>query len=179
MRSIPIRTAGKSIEALGYGTVGKLYNCLYVPQLQKNLISVSHVCKDLNCFFYQDEEKCICIDKTSRKILHECPLRDGLYYFQNLERLGIYLLSTAPEVTVSGERSEQIQAYIAGTTGSNGNPGGRSTGIAYVRCTSRGLMPYSRTERLILTGIWSGYSFDMVLLRNFFLCQVGCMCANE
>ena len=29
-----------------------------------------------------------------------------------------------------------------------------------------GHMPYSRIERLILKGIWSGYSFDIALLRK-------------
>jgi hypothetical protein len=40
----PIRTEGKSIMSLGRGTVEKLHGCLYVPDLQKNLITVSHVC---------------------------------------------------------------------------------------------------------------------------------------
>ena len=35
-----------------------------------------------------------------------------------------------------------------------------------MRCTSQRLMPYRRIERLILKGIWSGYSFDMVLWRK-------------
>ena len=40
-----IRTAGNSIKSHGKGTVGYLQNCLYVPELQRNLISVSHVCR--------------------------------------------------------------------------------------------------------------------------------------
>jgi hypothetical protein len=49
-----IRTAGNPIVAEGYGTVGKLQNCLLTTALQKNLISVSHVCRDLNAFFVTD-----------------------------------------------------------------------------------------------------------------------------
>ena len=58
----------------------------------------------------------MCVDKVRRKILHQCPLRDGLYYIHDLEWLGSNLLSMAPEVTVSREHSKQIQAYIAGIT---------------------------------------------------------------
>ena len=45
---LTIRTAGTPIVAEGYGTVGKLQICLLVKGLQKNLISVSHVCEDMN-----------------------------------------------------------------------------------------------------------------------------------
>jgi hypothetical protein len=49
-----IRTDGNPFVAEGYGTVGKLQNCLLVTALQKNLNSVSHVCRDLNAFFVTD-----------------------------------------------------------------------------------------------------------------------------
>ena len=44
---ITIRTADNPIVAEEYGAVGKLQNCLLVTALQKNLISVSHACRDL------------------------------------------------------------------------------------------------------------------------------------
>ena len=71
----------------------------------------------LSCYISRKhEEKRINADKTSGKILHQCPLRDGMYYIHDLAWLGINLLSTAPEMTESREHSEQIQAYIAGIT---------------------------------------------------------------
>ena len=49
-----IRTAGTPIMAEGYGTVGKLQNCLLIEGLQKSLISVSHVRKDMKAYFVTD-----------------------------------------------------------------------------------------------------------------------------
>jgi hypothetical protein len=69
--------AGNPIVAEGYGTLGKLQNCLLATALQKNLISVSHVCRDLNAFFVTDTERCECFEKDTKKILHECNMGDG------------------------------------------------------------------------------------------------------
>jgi hypothetical protein len=55
--------------ALGRGTEGKLHGCLFVPDLQKNLISVSHVCKDLNGYFIMDDTKCQFIDKRTQRVI--------------------------------------------------------------------------------------------------------------
>jgi hypothetical protein len=66
-----IRTAGTPIMTEGYGTVGKSQNCLLVKDLQKNLISVSHVCKDMNEYFVTDNVRCVCLEKGSNTILHE------------------------------------------------------------------------------------------------------------
>ena len=56
---ITIRTAENYIVAEGYGTVSKLQNCLLVTALQKTLISVSHVCRNLNAFFVTDNSWCV------------------------------------------------------------------------------------------------------------------------
>ena len=66
-----IHTAGTPIMAEGYGTVVKSQNCLLVKDLQKNLISVSHVCKDMNAYFVTDNDRCVCLEKGSNTILHE------------------------------------------------------------------------------------------------------------
>ena len=42
---IPIRTAGNTIYAAGIGTVGVLQNVIHVPNLQKQLLSISQICK--------------------------------------------------------------------------------------------------------------------------------------
>jgi len=98
---ITIRTAGNPIVAEGYGTVGRLQNCLLVTALQKNLISVSHVCRDLNAFFVTDTTRCVCFEKGTNKILHECNMADGLYSTYDLEWLGINILDAAPDLTVT------------------------------------------------------------------------------
>ena len=76
--SMKIRTAGTPIMAQGYGSVGKLQNCLLVKDLQKNLISVSHVCKDMKEYFVTDNVRYICLEKGTNKVLHECNMADGL-----------------------------------------------------------------------------------------------------
>ena len=101
--------------AEGYGTVGRLQNCLLVTELQKNLISVSHVCRDLKAFFVTDTTRCACFEKGTNKILHECNMADGLHSTYDLEWLGINILDAAPDLTVTKERSNMNHAYIAGT----------------------------------------------------------------
>jgi hypothetical protein len=112
---ITIRTAGNPIVAECYGTVGKQQNCLLVTALQKNLISVSHVCRDLNVFFVTDNERCACFKKDTNKILHECNMADELYSTYDLEWLGINILDAALDLTVTQEQSKLIHVYLAGT----------------------------------------------------------------
>ena len=65
--------------AEGYGTVSKLQNCLLVKDLQKNLISVSHVCRDMKAYFVTDNVRCICLEKGTNKVLHEWQRHDARY----------------------------------------------------------------------------------------------------
>ena len=44
----PIITAGGKIYAIGMGTVGKLRNCLHVPNMNIQLISAGQVCEDID-----------------------------------------------------------------------------------------------------------------------------------
>ena len=76
---------------------------------------MSHVCRDLNAFFVTDTTRCVCFEKGTNKILHECNMADGLYSTYDLEWLGINILGAAPDLTVTQERSNMIHAYIAGT----------------------------------------------------------------
>jgi hypothetical protein len=110
----PIRTAGKTIMSLGRGTVGKLHGCLYVPALQKNLISVSHVCKDLGGYFIMDDAKCQFIDKRSQKVVFSCSITSDLYSTMDLTWLGIYSATLAPPSVITRERGEAIANYIDG-----------------------------------------------------------------
>ena len=100
--------------SLGRGTVGKLHGYLYVPALQKNLISVSHVCKDLGGYFIMDETKCQFIDKRSQKVIFSCPITFDLYSTMDLTWLGIYSATLAPQSIITRERGEAIANYIDG-----------------------------------------------------------------
>jgi hypothetical protein len=113
--SITICTTRNPIVSEGYGTVGKLQICLLVTALQKNLISVSHVCRDLNAFFVTDTERCACFEKSTNKILHECIMANRMYSTYDLEWLGINILDAASDLAVTQRRSKMIHAYLAGT----------------------------------------------------------------
>ena len=102
---ITIRTAGNPIVAEVHGTVGKLQNCLLVTAMQKSLISVFHVCLNLNAFFVTDTTRCACFEKGNNKILREC----------NMAEYSTYDLDAAPDLTVTQKRSQIIHAYLAGT----------------------------------------------------------------
>ena len=100
--------------SMGRGTVGKLHGCLYVPALQKNLILVSHVCKDLGGYFIMDDTKCQFIDKRSQKVLFSCTITSDLYSTMDLTWLGIYSATLAPQSIITRERGEAIANYIDG-----------------------------------------------------------------
>ena len=65
--------------AIGYKTVG---NCLLATAIQKSLISVSHVCHDLNAFV-TDDVRYAWFEKGTNKTLHECNMADGMYSIYN------------------------------------------------------------------------------------------------
>ena len=100
--------------SFGHGTVGKLHACLYVPYLQKNLISVSHVCKDIGGYFIMDDLKCQFIDKKSQQVIFSCSIKSDLNSTMDLTWLGIYSATLAPKSIITRERSEAIVNYIDG-----------------------------------------------------------------
>ena len=105
--------------AIGYRTVGKLQNCLLATAIQKNLISVSHVCRDLNAFV-TDDVRCACFEKGPNKpctnvTWPKWAQRYNTSHTCDLEWLGINILDAAPDLTVTQERSQMIHAYLTGT----------------------------------------------------------------
>jgi hypothetical protein len=65
--SSPISTAGGTIRSTGRGTVDKLQNCLYVPEMNINLISTGQVLKQTpNLRFILEDGVFIIQDKTGR-----------------------------------------------------------------------------------------------------------------
>jgi hypothetical protein len=110
-----IRTAGKSIKSHGKGTVGYLKCYLYVPELQRNLISVAHVCQDMQGFCTFFEDHCVTVQHTTGQILCEYPISDGLYGTIDLSWLGINLLDIDPPMGITQQRAHDIYTYDAGT----------------------------------------------------------------
>jgi hypothetical protein len=65
--SSPISTAGRMIRSTGRGIVRKLQNCLYVPEMNINLISTGQVLKQIpNLRFILEDGVFIMQDKTGR-----------------------------------------------------------------------------------------------------------------
>ena len=65
--SSPISTAGGTIKSTGRGTVAKLQNWLYVPEMNINLISTGQVLKQIpNLRFILEDGVLIIQDKTER-----------------------------------------------------------------------------------------------------------------
>ena len=115
-------------------------------------------------------------------------MADGLYSTYNLEWLGINILEAAPDLLVTPDRSRMIHDYIEGTamevmayqvdvvqeTRRSWLDVQERTLLHEVYVTKidalynlhaiLGHMPYSRIERMILKGLYNGYSFDMSLL---------------
>ena len=86
----PISSAGGTIKSTGRGTVGKLQNCLYVPEMNINLISTGQVLKQLpNLRFILKDGVFIIQDKTGRNadIVYE-NVQD-LYEITDLKWLGV------------------------------------------------------------------------------------------
>ena len=53
-------------------------------EILKDLISVYHVCRDLNAVV-TDDVRCACFEKGTNNTLHECNMADGMYSIYNLE----------------------------------------------------------------------------------------------
>jgi hypothetical protein len=53
-------------------------------EIQKDLISVYHICRDLNAVV-TDDVRFACFEMGTNKTLHECNMADGIYSIYNLE----------------------------------------------------------------------------------------------
>ena len=60
----------------------KLHETLFVPSLRCNLISVSRICKDLNCTITFDKNSYIVQDHTMRTPIGMGEEHDGVYYYK-------------------------------------------------------------------------------------------------
>ena len=71
----------KGTVVLGEGL--RLDNVLCVPKLNCNLVSISKLCKQLNCAVTYFDDFCVIQDRTSRIPIGSGEQRDGVYYYKN------------------------------------------------------------------------------------------------
>ncbi|KAH9781145.1 retrovirus-related pol polyprotein from transposon RE1 [Citrus sinensis] len=62
----------------------RLNNVLFVPSLSCNLISVSQLIRDVNCFIQFYNQLCVIQDRITRTLIGVGEQREGLYYFQDI-----------------------------------------------------------------------------------------------
>jgi len=91
---IPITTAGEEVYATDIGTVGKLKGCLYVPNMNVNLISVMHVLDDIpnvSVTFEKPNGVGICFIRHKLQQFEEvvCETKNRLVEVTNFQWLGL------------------------------------------------------------------------------------------
>lgn len=62
----------------------KLNNMLFVPEITKNLVSVSKLAKDNNIFVDFHDSYCLVKDKGTGRVLMKRVLNDGLYQLEDI-----------------------------------------------------------------------------------------------
>ncbi|KAH9705236.1 retrovirus-related pol polyprotein from transposon RE1 [Citrus sinensis] len=62
----------------------RLNNVLFVPSLTCNLISVSQLIRDVNCFIQFYDQLCVIQDHITRMLIGAGEQRGGLYYFRDI-----------------------------------------------------------------------------------------------
>ena len=85
-----IKTAGETIYSEGRGTVGKLKNCLYVPSMDVNLISLGHAAEQIpNLKIAQRAGLCIIRDLQNRNADKVFRTEDRLCEIEDLTWMGV------------------------------------------------------------------------------------------
>ena len=113
---IPIRTAGNTIYAAGIGSVGVLQNVIHVPNLQKQLLSISQICNQLNYAYLINGTKLEVINNVNQEVVHTCYRNNGLYTTRDLSWLGIDLSRSTYSTNLNPNRATQIYNFIAGVS---------------------------------------------------------------
>lgn len=72
------------IGEVNLGGIFHLKNVLYIPNFKCNLISVSQLCKELNCDVLFSSNLCVIQDRTSRRMIGQGELQGGVYQLQRV-----------------------------------------------------------------------------------------------
>ena len=72
----------------------ELKKVLYVPRLNCNLVSISKLCKQLNCSVTYFDDVCVIQDRTSRTLIGAGEQREGVYYYKESKVNQVNAVST-------------------------------------------------------------------------------------
>lgn len=81
-----------------------LKRVLYVPSLNRNIISLSKLIKDSNCFVIFTNEFCVIHDRNSRILIGVGELRDRIYYYHSLASVKAYHVSKSHDLDLLHQR---------------------------------------------------------------------------
>jgi hypothetical protein len=87
-----ISGSGMSIDQIGHFVIHtstrdlSLNNILYVPQANKNLVSVHHFTQDNHIFLELHPWHFLIMDRATRRTLHHGKVEGGLYLLKSLEK---------------------------------------------------------------------------------------------
>ena len=90
---------GTYTMARGQGLVAleqavELKNVLYVPRLNCNLVSISKLCKQLNCSVTYFDDICVIQDRTLRTLIGAGEQKKGVYYYKKSKPNQVNVVST-------------------------------------------------------------------------------------
>ena len=94
--------------------MGILQNVIHVPNLQKQLLSISLICNQLNYFYIIYGSKLEVVNNANQEVVHTCHRNNGLYTTRDLSWLGIDLSQASNSHNLRPTRAAQIYNYIAG-----------------------------------------------------------------
>jgi hypothetical protein len=101
-QQIPICTAGNMIYAAGIGSVGLLQSVIHVPGIQKQLLSISQICIQLQYYYLIDGTKCKVLISNNEVVQTFYP-KNGLYTMRDLSWLGINLSNATNDIGLKQE----------------------------------------------------------------------------
>jgi len=94
--------SGLKISVIGYAHLRSsisintlvLKDLLHVPEITKNLISISKFCRDNNIFFEFHSNTCYVVHQVTKRVLHHNILKNGLYIFPTSQSVSQYSVNS-------------------------------------------------------------------------------------
>ena len=96
--------------------MGILQNVIHVPNLQKQLLSISQICNQLKYFYIINGTKLEVVNNNNQEVVHTCHRNNCLYTTRDLSWLGIDLSQASNSHNQKPTRASQIYNYIAGVS---------------------------------------------------------------
>ncbi|CAH9076640.1 unnamed protein product, partial [Cuscuta epithymum] len=178
---------GKTVMATHEGRVIltddlHLNNVLFVPKLHCNLISVSQLSDQLNCFIQFACSLCVIQDRLSRRLIGMSERRDGLYYLQETHAAHILAIKDSRSLVVElwhqrmGHPSSQVIEKLAPVSGLK-HVGGFPCDVCFRAKQTRDSFPTSLTKthkpfELVHCDLWGPYNSPSSCGARYFLTLV-------